>query len=144
MLLIRPTPGACVDRQTILRLKMDEATRTGVDARHFADEHHALQLYLEENWFGNGQPNWIEQFHACTSELARVNQALWHLEDEIRHLKSLTPAERQTRTERVVTIALAIPELNDERAQMVSNIDALFGVRAQEKLYRDPSRTNEK
>jgi len=144
MLLLQPTPGACVDRQTILRFKMDEAARTRLDARHFADEHKALQLYLEENWFRRGEPNWIEQFDACAAELARVNQALWHLEDEIRHLRSLTPAERQTRTERVVTIALAIPELNDERASFVSKIDALFGVRAQEKLYRDPTRTNEK
>ena len=144
MLLIRPTPGACVDRQTILRLKMEEAARTGVDARHFAEEHKALQVYLEENWFSSGQPDWTEEFAACTSELARVNQALWHLEDEIRHLKSLAPEERQPKTERLVTIALAIPELNDERARIVSKIDTLFGVRAQEKLYRASSDTNKK
>ncbi len=144
MLLIRPTPGACVDRQTILRLKMEEAARTGVDARHFAEEHKALQTYLEEKWFGSGQPNWAEQFEASTAELARVNQALWHLEDEIRQLKAVAPEERQRETDRVVEIALAIPELNDERSRFVSKIDALFGVRAQEKLYRDTAETNKK
>jgi hypothetical protein len=121
---------------------MDEAGRNGLDAKHFAEEHRALQLYLEENWFPSATHNWPQQFEMHSSELARVNQALWDLENEIRHLKSLSSEERREKAERIVSIALAIPELNDDRAGFVGMINALFGLTAQEKLYRTPAQGN--
>jgi hypothetical protein len=139
MLLIRPNPGACVDRQTILDLKIAEAPKMGIDPQHFEMERRAVQLYLEQSWFAAPiQSNWKESFNSYFSELAKVNQELWVLEDEIRYVRSLSGEEKAKRKDRIVSIALAIPALNDERAVVVGKIDALFGITAPEKIYRLP------
>ena len=135
MLLLRPSPGACVDRQTILRLKIENSARRGVDATQFEEEDRALQLYLEQNWFSSSNRDWRGEFEKHSSELLQVNKALWNLEDEIRCLQSLPNEKRGERTERIVSIAFEIPQLNDERARLVEMINALFGLAAPEKLY---------
>ena len=135
MLLLRPSPGVCVDRQVILRLKIDASLKRSVESRHFADEHQALEVYLEKKWFPSLTHNQRSQFARYSSELSQVNRALWDLEDEIRNLKSLPQSGRERETKRIVSIAFAIPELNDDRARLVEKINALFQVVAQEKLY---------
>jgi len=135
MLLLRPSPGVCVDRQVILRLKIDEAVRRSVESGHFANEDQALQVYLQEQWFPSINHGQRKEFDLRSRELSKVNRALWDLEDEIRRLKSLSPDEREQESKRIVAIAFAIPELNDERARLVAKINALFKVIAQEKLY---------
>jgi len=135
MQLLRPSPGECVDRQTILRIKIQEGAKTGLDCRHFGDEDGALQLYLERTWFQAATSDRVEQLQLFSAELKKVNQSLWDLENKIRNLKSLSSEERDERTKDIVSIALAIPELNDERARLVAVINSLFGLTAQEKLY---------
>jgi len=135
MQLLRPSPGECVDRQTILRIKIQEAAKTGLDCRHFGDEDGELQLYLEKTWFQAATGAQVEQLELFSAELKKVNQSLWDLENKIRNLKLLSTEERDKRTKDIVSIALAIPELNDERARLVAVINSLFGLMAQEKLY---------
>lgn len=135
MLLLRPSPGACVDRQTILRLKIENSARRGVDAMQFEEEDRALQLYLEQNWFSSSNRDWRGEFEKHSSALLQVNRALWNLEDEIRCLQSLSVEKRGEKIERIVSIAFEIPRLNDERARLVETINAMFGLTAPEKLY---------
>ena len=135
MLLLRPSPGACVDRQTILRLKIENSARRGVDAKQFEEEDRALRLYLEQNWFSSSNRDWRGEFEKHSSELLLVNKALWNLEDEIRYLQSLPVEKRGERIDRILSIAFEIPRLNDERARLVEMINALFGLAAPEKLY---------
>lgn len=135
MQLLRPSPGEYVDRQTILQIKTQEAAKAGLDCRHFRDEDGELQLYLETTWFQAAQGDAVEQLELFSAELKKVNRSLWHLENKIRNLKSLSSEERDKRTKDIVSVALAIPELNDERARLVAVINSLFGLTAQEKLY---------
>jgi len=139
MLLLRPTPGVCVDRQSILRLKIDQASKRSLKSGHFADEHRALQDYLEEHWFPSIKHNQRKEFVLHSRALAKVNRALWDLEDEIRRLRSLSAGGRERASKHIVSIAFAIPELNDDRARLVEKINALFDVIAQEKLYLSAS-----
>ena len=141
MQLLRPTPGVCVDRQVILRLKIDKAAKKNLESRHFAEEHQALQGYLEEHWFPSINYDQRKEFALYSRELSKVNRALWDLEDDIRRLKALSPDGRERKTKRIVSIALAIPEFNDDRARLVARINALFNVIAQEKLYLTAART---
>jgi len=135
MLLLRPSPGQCVDRQVILRLKIHEAAKRNLESRQFAEEHQALQAYLEKYWFPSINQNQRREFALYSRQLSKVNRALWDLEDDIRRLKALSPNGRERETRRIVSIAFAIPEFNDDRARLVEKINALFKVIAQEKLY---------
>jgi hypothetical protein len=126
MLLLRPSPGVCIDRQVILRLKIDEAMKRSVGSRHFAEEHQALQVYLEKHWFPSIKRNQRKEFDLYSCELSKVNRALWGLEDEIRRLRSLPQSGRKRETKRIVSIAFAIPQLNDDRARVVEKINAPF------------------
>src|SRR5689334_11309077 len=126
MSLLHPSPGECVDRQTILRLKISNARKLEMEHRHFIDEYEVLQQFLEHTWFPEGKGSWRPLFEQYAVELGKVNQTLWDLEDEIRYLKNLSEEERQLRLERLVTVALAIPEMNDVRARVVAKLNALF------------------
>jgi len=144
MLLLRPSPGVCVDRQVILRLKIAEAVRRSVESRHFVEEDRALQTYLERHWFPTIKHKQRKEFDLYSRELSKVNRGLWDLEDEIRYLRTLSESGRERETKRVVSIAFAIPELNDDRARLVQKINALFNVIAQEKLYVTESKRTER
>jgi len=145
VLLLRPSPGACADRQTILRLKIENSARRAVDAMQFEEEDRALRLYLEQNWFSSSNRDWRGEFEKHSSALLQVNKALWNLEDEIRYLQSLSVEKRGEKIERIVSIAFEIPRLNDERARLVEMINALFGLTATEKLYplQSPGENND-
>jgi hypothetical protein len=136
MRLLRPPPGDCIDRQTILQIKIREAETIGLDSQHFKDEDAELQLYMEKTWLQGKSGSQIQQLELFAAELRKVNQSLWDLENNIRHLRSLSREQRSRRIAEVVSIALAIPELNDERARIVAGINSLFDLVAEEKLYR--------
>lgn len=135
MRLLRPSPGECVDRRTILQIKMRKAVKLGANCKHFADEDQQLQSYLESIWLQNLADGTCRRVEKFSLELQKVNEALWDLENRIRQLRSLSDEKRRERTEEIVSVALAIPELNDERARLVAAIDSLFGINGQEKLY---------
>lgn len=139
MRLLRPSPGECVDRQTILEIKMRVCAQKKIPLQTFVEEHEAIQKYLEKEWF----PGMIiklgkdggEKYNAMMLDLEKVNQGLWNLEDEIRSIMSLSDAHREDKKQRVVEIAFTIPELNDIRARIVTEINQLFEVKTREKVY---------
>ena len=156
MRMLQPSPGEAVDRQTILQLKCQHGQKKGVNVKPFVDENNALQEYLEKNWLLLTQKSMQDPYDRLWAALKEVNKRLWDLEDEIRLLKSsLTklPGVHQSQMSaremaclisgniqniscmRIIEIGLLVPELNDRRAQLVQELNALFGIRTQEKLY---------
>lgn len=137
MPLLHPSPGECVDRQTILKLKIANAKAKEKESQHFQEEFESLVQFLEQHWFPKARGEWRQRFMQYTDELQTVNQTLWNLEDEIRELKAFPEEKRRLHRERIVAVAFAVPENNDVRARVVAKINALFGLSVPEKLYLD-------
>lgn len=161
MRMIKPSPGECADRQTILHLKMKFAdagelkTRledvyaanqekphgvnrtvvsgiSKVDLQPFQFENEEIQRYLEQYWFPDF-PKIGEQYDELFDTLADVNEKLWKLEDEARVLRKAK--KDQSTMYRAGTVLFMITEENDRRAELVQNINKLFGIDVREKVY---------
>jgi len=138
--LINIGPGEISDRLSILALKILFGTEAGKDCTHFATEHTALLSQIRSRTL-NGK--WFEK----VLELAAVNSALWHSEDELRNMRSGYDA---THTDKYPTplaqehlnffhaatrVAFRIQSLNDRRAALVQQINEDAGESVQpEKL----------
>jgi len=162
MRMIKPSPGECADRQTILKLKVaaadpeeakvsydqvHTATADGmertvnrtvlknapkVDIQPFLLENEEIQRYLEQYWFPDF-PKVGKQYDDLFDVLAEVNEKLWKLEDEARVLRT---AEKNTNTiYRAATVLFEITEENDKRSELVRAINRLFAIDTQEKVY---------
>lgn len=131
MRLIRPTPGECADRQTILHLKAKYGELKHINVKPFVDEIGEIQDYLEKNWFITIDFDKGAQFDHLFKMLQSINTELWKVEDEVR----LRAKEKTLNKDRLVEIALYIPVQNDLRAKTVQEINRLFLVAEQEKVY---------
>ena len=134
--LLAPSPGEVVDRQTILELKIAAAKKNQISIRDFAEEYDQLQAYLGKNSF-TPKPG-QDDYKTLYAKLKNVNTQLWNIEDEIRLIIrqagapcSLTADQRDA----VCKISFAIPHLNDQRAELVQQINKLFNINRVEKLY---------
>jgi hypothetical protein len=142
MRLLRPNPGEAVDRQTILRLKMEFGESKNLHTLHFQQEHEELQKYLHETFFVMMCRDVQKPYDDLYAELYDVNNFLWQQEDNIRSyiIKHSGVAASELPHDDLVaiaTIGLAIAQLNDKRAQLVMNINKLFGVTSVEKLHAE-------
>ena len=162
MRMIKPSPGECADRQTILKLKIaaadpgeakvgyDEvytATPDGnerkvnrtilqnapkVNVQPFLMENEEIQRYLEVFWFPDF-PKVGDRYDELFDTLAEINERLWKLEDEARVLRR---AKKDPNTVyRAATVLFEITEENDKRSEMVQTINQLFGIEGKEKVY---------
>lgn len=120
-------PGEITDRLTILSLKILFAQQVGKDCSHWLTERSKLLPQLRSRTLNS---SWFEQ----TLELAAVNAALWHAEDDLRLLRQLPPEKRaqwagsgSTWIEDVARIGLRLQELNDQRAALIAKINELAG-----------------
>lgn len=111
MRLINPGAGEISDRLSILALKLLFGAEAGKDVTHFQTEKAALLVQLRGRTL-NGR--WFEAY----TELAAINAALWHAEDDLRSLRlsGLTTPEAST-------LAFRIQALNDQRAACVEKIN---------------------
>lgn len=120
MILLAPSPVADVlDRLTILAIKRERAP----DRPNVAREHDALLAV----WARAGLPDVSD----LGAELARVNRALWDVEDRLRAAEArgdFGPA--------FVADARSVYVLNDRRAALKRSINERFGsVYIEEKVY---------
>jgi len=124
-ILVPISPGELLDKITILRIKAARMT----DAAKVANVKHELSL-LEKTWQDCGAA--AVDVESEESELTRVNEALWVIEDDIRD------EERARRFgERFVELARAVYVTNDERAAIKKRINTLLGSNiVEEKSYR--------
>lgn len=120
------SPGELLDKLTILDIKAERID----DAGKLANVAHERQL-LEDVWQGSGLEN--AEIVRLRSELKRVNEQLWEIEDAIRD------EERARRFgERFIELARAVYVTNDERAALKKAINLELGSRiVEEKSYSD-------
>ena len=141
MEVINPNPGTCVDRQTILILKIEAGQKkNGVFVKHWADECNAIQDYLEKNFFLLVPKSIQDPYDKLYKELAAVNKQLWDLEDEQRialaefeskhglSATELVPDGLEDLLLKTGIRSFKITKLNNKRAQLVSQINTLFGI----------------
>lgn len=136
--LLEPTIGEALDRLSILALKINAATEAGLRTDSFVQERDDLGSYVDRkvSCSSSSLPFDSGVYSSLRASLDLTNARLWTLEDAIRqHRASPAPHDDVWRL-RLADIALEISERNDFRASIVRDINALFGVAHQEKLYR--------
>jgi hypothetical protein len=120
------SPGELLDKLTILDIKAERID----EAEKLANVAHERRL-LEEVWQQSGLEN--AETVRLRSELKRVNEQLWEIEDAIRD------EERENRFgERFIELARAVYVTNDERAAIKKAINIELGSQiVEEKSYRE-------
>ena len=123
-ILVPISPGELIDKITILQIKSDRMS----DPTKVANVRTELGL-LQSTWQGS--------LHAAVdiqhewSELRRINEALWDIEDKIRDKER----DRQFDQE-FIELARAVYVTNDERAAVKRTINTKLGSRiVEEKSY---------
>jgi hypothetical protein len=141
--LLKPSPGECADRLTILDLKVSAASRIGnmeaCSAFRLENEEIAQYLIkqhpvLSGNNLDGAETKLFNDFYNLKAELAKVNARLWDLEDRVRDLLKDTFRNLHWQTN-YVAIATQVPELNDVRARLVKEINLMLGDTTVEKLH---------
>jgi hypothetical protein len=124
-ILVPISPGELLDKITILRIKSARMH----DAAKLANVRRELSL-LEKTWKESGAA--ATDLGAEEAALARVNEKLWVIEDEIRD------EERAQRfDEKFVELARAVYVTNDERAAIKKRINTRLGSSiVEEKSYQ--------
>ncbi|WP_422033502.1 DUF6165 family protein [Reyranella sp.] len=114
-ILVEISPGELIDKLTILEIKLD---RIG-DAAKLANvrrEYEPLKETLRK-----GYPETTE-LAALTTELKRINQALWDIEDDIRDCERASDFG-----DLFIKLARSVYRTNDERAAVKHRINTLLG-----------------
>jgi hypothetical protein len=103
-----------------------------MNVKPFSDEIYELQVYLDVHYYHLLTDEPGAKVNELYQKLARVNRELWKIEDEVR----LRVNENPLNKDRLVEIALLIPKLNDQRADLVQQINVVFQqVPQPEKIY---------
>ena len=116
--------GELIDKLTILEIKSERLA--GAEARANV----GLERRLLEEAAAGGLAA-VPRLQALKSELRGVNEALWDIENDIRHQESLREFG-----ERFVALARSVYRQNDRRAAIKRAINDLLGsVLVEEKSY---------
>lgn len=108
--------GEVSDRLSILALKRLFGTEAGKDVKHFEAEHAVLLSEIRTRTL-NGK--WFDAY----TQLAAVNAALWHAEDDLRSLRTEDPPVNLIGWQAAGELAFRIQGLNDRRAELVRLIN---------------------
>ena len=123
--LVPISPGELLDKITILRIKCDRIS----DAAKLANVRRELSR-LEQSWAASVPA--ATDLMAEEAELARVNAALWDIEDRIRDHES-----EQRFDAGFIELARSVYLRNDERAAIKRRINLkLASELVEEKSYR--------
>jgi hypothetical protein len=124
-ILVPISPGELLDKITILRIKSARMT----DETKLRNVRLELQL-LEQTWRDSGAA--IPEVAADETELQRVNEALWEIEDKIRDKELAREFDAE-----FIELARAVYVTNDERAAVKKRVNLALGSRiVEEKSYK--------
>lgn len=161
MRLLKPSPGECADRQTILWLKIQygsggQEASTRIDMKReegkarvvienpspiniqpFLEENEFIQRHLEANWFPDiaNDPEKQRKWDSVVEELAELNHQIWKLTDQSHVLKDAPDRMQAQANARAAEVLFAITDLNDKRANLVRDLNELFEIRTVEKIF---------
>jgi hypothetical protein len=122
------------DTMVLTRSKLLEKTQFDIQPTHI--EHEAIQAKLERDWFPKlATPDKGDEFDKLLEQLKNTNKALWALEDQARVLRHAPEKHLETVLKRKAETLDAITSENDRRAILVKQINALWGIQVQEKVY---------
>ena|SRR5687768_4408182 len=113
-ILIEVSPGELVDKLTILEIKLENISDAG-KLSNIRREHDLLTARLR-----NGLAK-SPDLTALTAELKAVNQAIWHLEDDIRDHE-----RKENFGDSFVKLARLVYKTNDKRAAIKRKINELL------------------
>jgi hypothetical protein len=120
------SPGELLDKLTILEIKSERIE----DAEKLSNIRHEREL-LEAVWDKAGQDS--EEIRTLRSELKRVNESLWVIEDDIRLCENNSDFG-----DRFIALARSVYITNDQRADLKKQINlALGSAIVEEKSYQD-------
>jgi len=125
-ILVEVGPGELLDKLTILQIKSDRISDAGklANIRHELD---VLSASRAQHIPDDGE------IPRLTSELRAVNEALWDIEDDIRHCEAAGDFG-----ERFIALARSVYKTNDKRAALKKAINqALDATIVEEKSYAD-------
>jgi hypothetical protein len=161
MRLLKPSPGELADRQTILKLKMEYGSATADDTtgadtitredrvvtrtimrapsriniQPFIDEHIQLQDHFEAVWEPRLTPQQGEEYTRLVLELAELNHQIWKLTDQAHILREAPDRMQEQAAARAAEVLFTTIDLNQKRAETVREINELFKIRVQEKIF---------
>jgi hypothetical protein len=126
--MLEVTPGEVLDRITILAVKRTRLSSDELRAKVDEGLAHARGVWSEVV----GRSPGVDAAAAAQLErdLQELNERLWRAEDRIR-----THDRRNEWGEAFVEVAREICRLNDKRADLKNQVDGLFGLAAQKKIY---------
>jgi hypothetical protein len=126
--MLEVTPGEVLDRITILAVKRTRLSSDELRAKVDEGLAHARGVWSEVV----GRSPGVDAAAAAQLErdLQELNERLWRAEDRIR-----THDRRSEWREAFVEVAREICRLNDRRADLKNQVDSLFGLGAQKKIY---------
>jgi hypothetical protein len=120
------SPGELLDKLTILRIKAERVT----DPEKLANVRRELAL-LEASWRGAGAELDLSDEERA---LARVNGALWEIEDALREHEAAQRFDAE-----FIALARSVYQHNDERAALKRRVNVKLGsALIEEKSYRAP------
>ena len=126
--VLEVTPGEVLDRITILAVKQSRLTSSAPRAQ--VDETLASARGAWAEVFGRAPAIDATAAARLERELRELNDRLWSAEDMIR-----AHERRGDWGAGFVEVAREICRLNDARADLKNQVDALFGLGAQRKIY---------
>ena len=159
MSIMRLLPGDLADRQTIIELKINHCNaefdedkqdkprggvarvlvnKNVVNVAPFLDELDLIRKRLEKDWVPDlNFRNKVEDYDKLYDKLSDTNSQLWDAEDKIRALKVAPESIQRILSwlQQVADTALLIVDLNDTRAELIKQINALWNYTTQEKMY---------
>tara|TARA_B100000674_G_C37290088_1_gene667303 strand:- start:133 stop:522 length:390 start_codon:yes stop_codon:yes gene_type:complete len=119
-ILIQTSAGELIDKITILEIKKEKISDKK-SLEIINTEYDSLKNSIKENIKIN------EEIKKLWSELKRVNQSLWEIEDEIR-----LSEKNKNFDERFIELARSVYKNNDNRASIKLKINKLTGSTIQE------------
>ena len=119
-ILIQTSAGELIDKITILEIKKEKISDKK-SLEIINTEYESLKNSIKENIKIN------EEIKKLWSELKRVNQSLWEIEDEIR-----LSEKNKNFDERFIELARSVYKNNDNRANIKLKINKLTGSVIQE------------
>lgn len=120
------SPGEVLDKITILEIKSERIS----DAAKLANVQRELEL-LQASWQKCVEDDaTVRRIH---SELKRINEALWEIEDDIRDKERAREFDQ-----RFIDLARSVYVTNDQRAEAKKELNIYLGSEiVEEKSYQD-------
>lgn len=126
VLQVEVSPGELIDKITILEIKAERIA----DPRKLANVHRELRSLTATRERALDASPELDEF---TTELRRINERLWEIEDDIRDCE-----RNGDFGERFIELARAVYRTNDRRAAAKRSINELLGSElVEEKDYAD-------